>query len=133
MGRCFHPKQVERGPNTTEVLNVSSLTPTNEEDWEYFEWHPESGATMEPVVGESHQLVIRKRPDSRWQSVFFNFPDVSEWRTKDLFVKHPEKALLWRYVGGTNDLVVLSNGEKFNPSLRRLPLKCLPINDPFNA
>jgi long-subunit acyl-CoA synthetase (AMP-forming) len=35
---------------------------------------------------------------------------------KDLYVKHPTKANIWRYVGRKGDVIVLSNGEKLNPT-----------------
>lgn len=44
-----------------------------------------------------------------------NFPDAEIWRTRDLFKPHPTKPGLWRFYGRADDIVVLSNGEKFNP------------------
>ena len=44
-----------------------------------------------------------------------NFPDKKEWRTKDLFKPHPKKPSLWRFHGRLDHIIVLSNGEKFNP------------------
>jgi thioester reductase-like protein len=43
------------------------------------------------------------------------YPNIDVWRTNDLFVRHVEKPYLWRFVGRKDDVLVLSNGEKFNP------------------
>lgn len=44
-----------------------------------------------------------------------NMPGVAKYATRDLFVPHPTKPNLWRFYGRTDDVVVLSNGEKFFP------------------
>ena len=61
------------------------------------------------------ELVIEQRPDRCYQPVFYNFPDLRQWRTKELFRRHPTKDGLWRYSGRLDYLLVLSNGEKFMP------------------
>ncbi|KAK4614859.1 Non-canonical non-ribosomal peptide synthetase FUB8, partial [Fulvia fulva] len=58
---------------------------------------------------------VIKPADRRFQGVFHTFPNIKEWRTKDLFEQHPEKKGLWLYKGRKDDVIVLSNGEKFNP------------------
>ncbi|KAK3332836.1 hypothetical protein B0T19DRAFT_457824 [Cercophora scortea] len=106
------------GLGSTEIFMVASLVPLNPAaDWEYLEWNPSVGMHMQPTNDgtSSHELVIRRLPDPQYQFVFFNFPDLEEWRTKDLFVRHPDKEGLWRYIGRMDDVLVLSNGEKMNP------------------
>lgn len=44
-----------------------------------------------------------------------NIPNAQEWPTKDLFMPHPPKFGLWRFHGRTDDIIVLSNSEKFFP------------------
>ena len=44
-----------------------------------------------------------------------NLPGVREWRTKDLFRRHPTQESLWQFAGRVDDIIVLSNGYKFNP------------------
>lgn len=70
---------------------------------------------MEPATERSFEIVIKQKMDRRHQIVFHNFPELSEWRTKDLFEENPTKPNLWRYVGRLDDLLVFSNGEKMNP------------------
>jgi len=88
-------------------------------DWRYFEWHPTHAcidleATSEDA--EHYELVINRNPKMLWcQPVFHIFPHLDQWRTKDLFQRHPDRPNLWVYKGRKDDTVVLSNAEKFNP------------------
>ena len=109
---------------STETGPHPSLFVDDEECWEYFEWNPLSGLVMETVDSETSadapkaaELVIKKRHDenSKYQFVFYNFPEKEEWRTNDLFEQHPSKTDLWRYIGRKDDILVLSNGENVNP------------------
>jgi len=99
---------------STEGLFICSLQKTDPEDWNYFHWSSASGAVMEPAEGDLYELVLKPR-DTRYQGIFNTFPEAHEWRTKDLFKQHPSKPFLWKYSGRHDDLIVLSNGEKFNP------------------
>ncbi|ORY19247.1 hypothetical protein BCR34DRAFT_595678 [Clohesyomyces aquaticus] len=49
-----------------------------------------------------------------------NMPGTSVYCTKDLFKQHPKKPQLGEYYGRRDDIVVLSNGEKFNPVPEKL-------------
>ena len=100
---------------STETLNAPNYLTQEPDDWEYFEWSAESGIVIEPATERSFEMVIKQKMDRRHQIVFHNFPELSEWRTKDLFEQHPTKPNLWRYVGRLDDLLVFSNGEKTNP------------------
>ncbi|TVY28697.1 Non-canonical non-ribosomal peptide synthetase [Lachnellula hyalina] len=94
-------------------LNVQ----TDREDWQWFQWHPtHSGIELEKVENsELYEMVIRRQPGmERFQGIFKTMPEVQEWRTKDVYEKHPTKDL-WLYRGRNDDVIVLSNGEKFNP------------------
>jgi nucleoside-diphosphate-sugar epimerase len=100
---------------STETLHAPCYLPLDRNDWDCFEWNEVSGAVMEEKGDGLFELVIEQRPDRSYQPVFYNFPDLREWRTKDLFRRHPTKDGLWRYAGRLDDLLVLSNGEKFMP------------------
>jgi thioester reductase-like protein/acyl-coenzyme A synthetase/AMP-(fatty) acid ligase len=100
---------------STEAGFLHSLVLENPKDWKYFEWVPESGIVMDPVEDGVCELVIKNQGDRRIKGIFHTFPDLEEWRTKDLFAPHPQKDGLWTYQGRRDDLIVLSNGEKFNP------------------
>lgn len=102
---------------STEACFLASLVSADRADWQYFEWAAQAGVVMEDA-GEGEGLcecVVKPVADPRYLGVFHTFPDAAEWRTKDLFEAHPTKAGLWRYKGRRDDVLVLSNGEKFNP------------------
>ena len=101
---------------STETGGAQALVPLRE-DWPSLEWHPVYGADMQPYEDGTYELVLHK--GSQYESIrslSCNFPDVEEWRTRDLFRPHPTKPNLWQFHGRTDDIIVLSNGEKFNPS-----------------
>lgn len=99
---------------STEAGLFVSRVPLEKDDWKYFEWAPGAGVHMEPDADGLYEMVI-KPADRKYQAVFYVFPDITEWRTKDLFERHPAKPDLWLYKGRKDDVLVLSNGEKFNP------------------
>ncbi|KAF1949507.1 putative NRPS-like enzyme [Byssothecium circinans] len=99
----------------TETGAIQALVPLRE-DWASLEWHPKQEAIMEPSVDGSFEMIMHRNPDlAGIRNVSCNFPDVDVWRTKDLFKPHPTKPGLWRFHGRADDIIVLSNGEKFNP------------------
>lgn len=100
---------------STETGSVPTLVPLRE-DWAYLEFHPIYGADMQPSEDDAYEMVLHKDP--RLQGVrglSCNFPEVEHWHTKDLFRPHPTKPNLWQFHGRKDDIIVLSNGEKFNP------------------
>ncbi|CZR57114.1 related to NRPS-like enzyme [Phialocephala subalpina] len=102
----------------TEIAMPPLLVP-EPEDWQYFHFHPtHSGIEMEPIHDEEDhfELILNRQSPNVWhQPVFENFPHLEQWRTKDLFKKHPTKPELWLFKGRKDDIIVLSNAEKFNP------------------
>lgn len=102
---------------TTETGAVQTLVPLRE-DWASLEWHPTVGADMQPSVDDSYELVFQRDSSLRENvlGLSSNFPDVQEWHTKDLFRPHSNKPNLWQFYGRMDDIIVLSNSEKFNPT-----------------
>ena len=101
---------------STETGAIPALVPTRE-DWASLEWHPSGRVDMQPSEDEAYEMVLHRDPSLQGiRSLSCNFPDVEEWHTRDLFRPHPTKPNLWGFHGRTDDIIVLSNGEKFNPS-----------------
>ncbi|KAI9742808.1 MAG: hypothetical protein M1818_003537 [Claussenomyces sp. TS43310] len=101
---------------STEAGLIANMV-VDQEDWQWFAFHStHSGVEMDPVEGSDlYEMVIRPDPRlSSFQPISVTFPGTAEWWTKDLFQKHPTKNL-WLYRGRKDDVLVLSNGEKFNP------------------
>lgn len=89
-------------------------------DWQYFRFHPWSGAEMRPIddTNQICELFIVRSDAPKvpgMQPVFELFPDLKEWPTRDLYARHPSKPDHWRCIGRNDDVLVLSNGEKLNP------------------
>lgn len=105
---------------STECGIYPALAPEPRSNWNYFEWHPVYECAMQPVSEEIFELVIPREEGERLQWIRGRcFPDRKrpEWRTKDTFTRHPDPKHrdCWKFHGRTDDIVVLSNGEKFNP------------------
>lgn len=108
--------QLTNAIGSTEAFFIACYINLDPADWEYLEFNPAAGAIMEPTSDPNlSEMVIKPQPDSDFVFYIHNYPDVPEWRSKDLFERHPTKPTLWRYVGRMDDIMVLSNGEKVNP------------------
>lgn len=100
---------------TSEIGVVACLIPKSKDDYKYIEWHPAYGLDMEPVGEGLFEAVVSRRAKNDFHAVFHSFPELEEYRTQDLFTKHPSRSGLWLYNGRRDDVIVLNNGEKFNP------------------
>ena len=99
----------------TELGQGRSLVPSRE-DWQYIEFQESFGADMQPSVDGTCELVLHQQPHGKTHRMLDNtFPEFKEFRTRDLFKPHPTKPNLWAFYGRADDIIVLSNGEKFNP------------------
>ena len=71
---------------------------------------------MDPQGDGTYELVLKQDPSLRWiRTVSHTMPHDAVWHSSDLYRPHPENPQLWRFDGRIDDVVVLSNGEKFNP------------------
>ncbi|KAF2085480.1 acetyl-CoA synthetase-like protein [Saccharata proteae CBS 121410] len=87
------------------------------EDWNYL-LIPESmkGVDMRPREDGLHEMYIVRDPSTDpFHSTFYTFPNDKEYATKDLFARHPTKPYLWQHRARSDDVLVLSNGEKVVP------------------
>ena len=85
-------------------------------DWRYMDFCRETGAEFVPHSDGLWELCLTRSPlYERYQSIFFTYPELTEWHTQDLYSPHPTKKNLWRYRGRADDIITLSNGEKLNP------------------
>lgn len=114
--RICHVTNVCQMYGSTETGPHMSLIPLPH-NWSYFEWHPTYANDMEPMGDGTFEMVVRKGDGSQdWiRHLRQSYPEIDVWRTRDLFVQSPHDDKLWRFVGRRDDVLVLSNGEKFNP------------------
>ena len=100
---------------STELGHGRSLVPLRE-DWSYLEFQHSFGVDMQVSIEGAFELVLHQQPHGKTHRMLDNnFPDFKEFRTRDLFKPHPTKPNLWTFYGRLDDIIVLSNGEKFNP------------------
>lgn len=113
---------------STEAFQVPQLEPSRE-DWAWMEWNPNFRFEMQPSEHEkgTYEMVLFTDEATRSMSALnHNFPDIRTWRTRDLFLAHPTKPNLWQYYGRTDDIIVFSNSEKFNPVPAELKIQGHP-------
>ncbi|TLD19227.1 hypothetical protein PspLS_09919 [Pyricularia sp. CBS 133598] len=104
---------------STEYGMLPYYWQTNPQEYQWLPIHSQVlGAEWRPVAGEDdvfELVIVRKDCPYSIQGVFYTFPDLDEWNSKDLFKKHPTLPDHWKYHGRCDDLIVFSNGQKLNP------------------
>ncbi|OAA34168.1 Male sterility, NAD-binding protein [Beauveria brongniartii RCEF 3172] len=86
----------------------------NYQNWDWFIFDNEQfGCRYDHVEDNIYeQTIVRKEP---FQPIFYTFPDATEYKTGDLYEKHPTLPGHWRSQGRVDNIIVFSNGEKLNP------------------
>ncbi|KAJ5811852.1 hypothetical protein N7474_008153 [Penicillium riverlandense] len=107
--------QVVTAIGSSEAGWIPSMVPEDPGNWNYFEWHPEYGLEMQPTGNDLYEMVLRRQASREFHGIFHTFPNIDTYRTNDLFTQHPTVPSLWKFYGRGDDVIVLSNGEKFNP------------------
>ncbi|KAF4333936.1 nonribosomal peptide synthetase [Fusarium beomiforme] len=114
----------ERGVILRNVISSTELFPTvpycpqDPKLWRYFVYDDEvMGIDWRQHSSNEYELVIRRKDpvDPGTQGCFYNFPELDEWRTNDIYEPHPTLKNHWLYKGRADDVIVFSNGEKLNP------------------
>ncbi|KAI1821167.1 acetyl-CoA synthetase-like protein [Xylaria intraflava] len=102
---------------STEILAVPELV-LPREDWEWHEFHPDFNLELEVYDAKEglYELVVTADEMSAdFTPISHTLPGITAYHTKDLFVRHPYRPRLFKYHGRCDDIIVLANGEKFNP------------------
>ncbi|KAM3498789.1 hypothetical protein MY10362_007905 [Beauveria mimosiformis] len=100
--------------SSTEYQIYPLYWQTNYQNWDWFILDNEQfGCRYDHVEDNIYeQTIVRKEP---FQPIFYTFPDKTEYKTGDLFEKHPTLPGHWRSQGRMDNIIVFSNGEKLNP------------------
>jgi long-subunit acyl-CoA synthetase (AMP-forming) len=72
-------------------------------------------------------LVIPRPKSLKHYGVFYTYPELTKYHTGDLFRPYPSKSRLWHYKGRGDDIIVLSNSEKFNPIDAEKTIESYPL------
>lgn len=84
-------------------------------EYEWMSFSPIAGVTFRHFADDLYEMVqVKDENLLPAQFIFLNWPEVTEWRSKDLFSKHPTKDL-WKYQGRADDTFVMTNGATCNP------------------
>ncbi|KAH8689541.1 putative NRPS-like enzyme [Talaromyces proteolyticus] len=111
---------------STEIGQIRQLQP-RQENWQYLEFHPQASVTFDPVGDDTFELVVHADENMEDISILpHNMPGVREYRTNDLFKPHPTVPGLWKFYSRRDDIIVLSNGEKFNPIPLESGIEAIP-------
>ncbi|TLS25159.1 hypothetical protein PpBr36_07938 [Pyricularia pennisetigena] len=104
---------------STECGMLPYYWQANPQEYQWLPIHSEVlGAEWRPVAGQDdvfELVIVRKDCPSSIQGVFYTFPDLHEWSSRDLFRRHPTLPDHWKYQGRSDDLMVFSNGETLDP------------------
>lgn len=116
-GKLIAPHaRLDAGYGATEWNAVPQL-PKDREDWAFMRFNERQGGLefREQDNGLYEMVICRSEQWGMAQPVFVTLPEINEFRSKDLFSKHPTKPGLWKYTSRSDDIIVFSNGEKLNP------------------
>lgn len=98
------------------------------QDHEYLRFNPnQPGIEFRQQDSGLFEIVLVRHSGPSFFFIFETFPHLQEYRTKDLFQPHPSKPGLWKHVGRTDDVIVLSNAEKVVPSILQNHLQRAPL------
>nr|ASK38699.1 putative nonribosomal peptide synthetase-like protein [Paecilomyces divaricatus] len=90
--------------------------PGDSSKWAYLRFNPDIGYRFDEISEGVFELVIPNSPVTRKvHGTPHIFPELNEYRTRDLYSLVPGEEGWMRYQGRSDDLIVLSNGEKINP------------------
>lgn len=106
----------------TEYAPFALYTKSDPMLWQYFHYNKEVlGCEFRKHDGDENvyeMVMVRKKTSlevPEVQGIFYTFPELMEWSTKDLYRPHPALPDYWIYHGRADNIIVFSNGEKLNP------------------
>ncbi|KAF2807321.1 acetyl-CoA synthetase-like protein [Mytilinidion resinicola] len=107
----------------TETGNIPDMLPKGvppSTNWSYISPHPAAGwdfrlhkRTDAHTVYEA--IIVRNKDQDMEQPVFKMFPELEEYSTRDLYLRHPTQPDLWKWAGRTDDTIVLASGANVSP------------------
>lgn len=118
----------KRGTNLMNLIGATEFAPfptyarNDPSMWQYFIYLPEvMGCEFRKHGDEDvYEMVFvrqeqNQHPHPGLQGIFYTFPELKEWSTRDLYRPHPTKPHYWMFHGRADNIIVFSSGEKLNP------------------
>lgn len=119
---------VKRGVTFSNLIGATEWAPfptysvSDPYLWQYHHYNPDVfGCEFRERPGEENVyelVVVRQKQNEKHpglQGIFYTFPELKEWSTKDLYRPHPTLPDHWIYHGRADNIIVFSSGEKLNP------------------
>ncbi|KAI1503048.1 hypothetical protein F5X99DRAFT_376604 [Biscogniauxia marginata] len=117
--------------SSTECTPFPTYMPSNAQLWKYLVFNSDLfGAEWRRIENESNAsrlVIFRKDIHPGYQGIFYTFPDINEYDTKDLYEPHPTLPNHWLWCGRSDDVIVFSNSRKFNPISMEATIKQSPL------
>ncbi|CCM01374.1 uncharacterized protein FIBRA_03424 [Fibroporia radiculosa] len=121
---------------STEVGGVSDIgyidyenpetSAENVTEWEYLRFSDLCNIRWDDQGDGSYELVFMR--SSKHKPCVENLPNGEHgYATSDIFVPHPSKPGLWKIIGRTDDVLILSNGEKVVPVQQQNAISTHPL------
>ncbi|KAJ5156626.1 AMP-binding enzyme [Penicillium capsulatum] len=88
------------------------IVPHDKEDaWDYARFHSKSGIVFEYRYDDMYEMIMERPPGEIMQMIWYTYPELDRFETKDLWVKHPVYEGFWKIVGRTDDYIPLSHAD----------------------
>ncbi|KAH8652129.1 hypothetical protein BX600DRAFT_386479 [Xylariales sp. PMI_506] len=113
-----HGVELNNAIGSTEFAPYPMYYQTNRKLWQYFVFNADIfGIDWRQVDadGVRELVIVRKHKQPGIQGIFYTFPELQEYATKDIYKEHPDEPNNWLYCGRIDNIIVFSNGEKLNP------------------
>jgi acyl-coenzyme A synthetase/AMP-(fatty) acid ligase len=94
-------------------------------DWHWYDFYDWEGVAFEEVKQGLFEMVFNRVP-GQWQHAFWSHPDRDQYRTRDLWVRHPTRPTLWAYHGRADDFVMLTCGDGVDAAFLQEKLEACP-------
>jgi acyl-coenzyme A synthetase/AMP-(fatty) acid ligase len=116
---------------STETGFLPLKSPQNPEDWEYMQVPSDLKTTFDPLDADTgtYELCFKSAGSAaanELRGIHWSL-QVDEWRSKDLFTRHPSAPDWWKYVGRKDDILVLGDGTNINPTALEETLQTHPM------
>jgi len=87
------------------------------ENWAYLHANPNLKGMQfrERPDGLYELFMVRDLETDKLHPTWYTFPTEKVYSMKDCYARHPTEPNLWMFKGRGDNVIVLSNGEKFNP------------------
>ncbi|KAF9034495.1 acetyl-CoA synthetase-like protein [Hymenopellis radicata] len=96
-------------------------------NWEYLQMNRALATAFSPQGDGTYELIVISKPYTEIHVVNTQWEGEDAYASNDLFLPHPTLQGHWKLIGRKDDQLMLSTGEKTNPT----PLEAILSHDPY--